>query len=53
MNREPEEVRVADDAAEKHVADDIERSIGRATSIEEEALLNAAELEEIEYRERS
>ena len=33
----------------KQVADDIESSIGRPSSIEEEMLLEAAELEEVEY----
>ena len=33
----------------KQVADDIESSIARPSSIEEEMLLEAAELEEVEY----
>lgn len=41
------------DPAEKLVADEIERTIGRAGSIEEQELLEAAELEEIEFSNRS
>lgn len=36
------------EAAEKHVADEIERVIDVPTSIEAEALLEAAEIEELQ-----
>lgn len=39
-----------EDAAEKKVADAIEQAIPKAGSIEEEMLLEAAEIEEMEYR---
>ena len=42
----------AEDPQEKAVADGIESAIKRAGSIEEEMMLEAAELEEVEYRER-
>ncbi|MBT8202086.1 MAG: hypothetical protein HKN74_05495 [Acidimicrobiia bacterium] len=37
--------------AEKHVADDIEAAIHQPSSIEEEAMLEAAEIEEVESGE--
>lgn len=43
--------REIDDPAEKRVADEIEKAVSKATSIEEEALLNAAEIEEAAYSE--
>ncbi len=43
----------AEDPAEKSVADAIESVIGKARSIEEEMLLEAAELEEMEFRGES
>ena len=48
MERDPSEL----DKAEKHVADDIEAAIHQPTSIEEEAMLEAAEIEEVEYGTR-
>lgn len=41
----------AEELAEKHVADEIEKTIKQPASIEEAELLDAAELEELEYRE--
>lgn len=41
---------LASRAAEKAVADAIEEAVGVPSSIEEQALLDAAELEEIEDR---
>jgi hypothetical protein len=46
MDREPTDSGLA--GAEKHVADDIEAAIDVPTSIEAEAMLEAAELEELE-----
>jgi hypothetical protein len=43
----------AGELAEKHVADEIEKAIRQPASIEEAELLDAAELEELEYREDS
>jgi len=40
-----------EDPAEKRVADEIEHTVRAATSIEEEAMLEAAELEEAAYHE--
>ena len=37
------------EADEKHVADEIEKAIKKPTSIEEEALLEAAEIEELQF----
>lgn len=49
MDRELE--KKAEERAEKHVADEIEKAIRQPASIEEAEMLQAAELEEIEYRE--
>lgn len=38
---------------EKHVADEIEKAITHPTSIEEEALLEAAEIEEVKFGDKS
>ena len=38
---------------EKHVADEIEKAIPQPTSIEEEAMLEAAEIEELKFDEAS
>lgn len=46
MDRETTESRLA--KAEKHVAEDIEAAIDVPTSIEAEAMLEAAEIEELE-----
>lgn len=47
MDRERQEL----EQAEKHVADEIEANISTPSSIEAEALLEAAEIEEIEAAE--
>jgi hypothetical protein len=52
MDRQSDIEREFDDPAEKHVADEIEKVVRVATSIEEEAMLEAAELEELGYAER-
>jgi hypothetical protein len=46
MDREPTDAGLA--AAEKHVADAIEAAIDVPSSIEAEAMLEAAEIEELE-----
>ena len=52
MDRHSDIEQEFDDPAEKHVADEIEKSVPVATSIEEEAMLEAAELEEVAYAEQ-
>lgn len=49
MDRELE--KRAEELAEKHVADEIEKVIKQPASIEEAELLNAAELEELEFHD--
>lgn len=51
MNKPHDIEREIEDPSEKHVADEIENVVHHATSIEEEMLLEAAEIEEAAYHE--
>jgi hypothetical protein len=50
MEKPPDGLRDALELEEKHVADEIEDAIPQPASIEAEAMLEAAELEELRFR---
>ncbi len=51
MGKRPDSEKDALEREEKRVADEIEETIRRPSSIEEEAMLEAAEIEELEFRQ--
>jgi hypothetical protein len=53
LDKTPDRDEEALELDEKHVADEIEKAIPQASSIEEEAMLEAAELEELRFRRAS
>ncbi len=51
MEKPPDEGKDAVELEEKHVADEIEEAIPQPASIEAEAMLEAAELEELKFKQ--